>query len=96
CNIPYEIFSELKKYQTLMLRKPFKENETAEFSYDIHKYFSSILKGEYEPLEKKKNSLIIKPKNVYSDFFEYAKETVWYGRRRGASVYGKSEISQII
>lgn len=91
-SIPDDVFDDLKRYQTLMLRKPFVSKENGKFTYNLHEYFASILMGENKPLIKKQNELIINPKTVYDDFFEYAKETVWYGRRRGASVYGKNEV----
>jgi len=91
-GIPDGLFDELKKYQKLMIRKPNETKREEAFSYSLHRYFEDILKGEEAQLKKESNKLVVTPKTVYSDFFEYAKETVWYGRRRGASVYGKTEI----
>ena len=74
-----------------MLRKPFDKGETVRFDYDLHTYFNGILGGEPRPLEKKRVALTVAPRTVYTDMFDYAKETVWYGRRRGASIYSRRE-----
>ena len=92
-GIPEPLYGELKRYQQAMLRKPFDRAHTVSFAYDFPAYFNGILSGEYGPLRKTPVTLSITPRTVYTDFFEYAKETVWYGRRRGASVYGKKEIA---
>ena len=94
-DIPETLFGELLRYQEFMLRKPCETEHAVSFAYDLHAYFERILTGEYAPLQKAENTLCVTPKTVYTDFFEYAKETVWYGRRRGASVYGKKEISYL-
>ena len=83
------------RYQRFMLRKPFEEAHTASFSYDLHTYFSQILRGETAELQTKMHTLCVTPRTVYTEFFEFAKETVWYGRRRGASVYSNKEISYL-
>ncbi len=92
--LPEDLYGDLGRYQAFMLRKPGETAHAETFAYDLHSYFERILKGEYVPLKKEKNTLLVTPKTVYTDFFEYAKETVWYGRRRGASVYGRKEIAR--
>jgi hypothetical protein len=93
-DIPGDLFGELVRYQKLMLRKPFETAHGEDFTYDLYPYFERILRGAYAPLQKADNTLFVTPAAVYTDFPEYARETVWYGRRRGASVYGKKEISR--
>ena len=87
-----ELFGELARYQRLMLRKPNETETQASFHYDFYSYFNGVLKGEYRPLERRDVTLRIRPKRVYTQMFDYAKETVWYGRRRGASMYSNREI----
>ncbi len=91
-GIEEEIFNELMRYQKLVLRKPFEAEYDAEFDYDLLSYFRDIIGGKYSPLDKTGVVLTVKPKAYYSVLSEYAKETVWFGRRRGATVYGESEI----
>ena len=91
-EIPADFFEELSRYQLMMLRKPFEGERSERFSHDLHTYFEGILSGAPQPLRQVCNTLTVIPKTVYTDIFEYARDTVWYGRRRGASVYGKQEI----
>ena len=93
--IPERLYGNLMRYQALMVRKPFEGEREVSFDYDIHAYFSAILRGEAPALQETPVTLRVTPRTVYTDMFDYAKETVWYGRRRGASVYGKKEISYL-
>ena len=92
-DIPPELYGDLLRYQSLMLRKPFEDVRSETFSFELHRFFTDFLQGRQHPPARGENTVTVSPKTVYSDFFEYAKETVWFGRRRGASVYGPKEIS---
>ena len=92
-DIPADLYGELKRYQEVMLRKPFDRGGEYAFCYDLPSYFNAVLNGEKAALVKKDVTLCVAPKTVYTDFFEYARDTVWYGRRRGASIYSRKEIS---
>lgn len=91
-DIEADIFAQLNQYQKMVVRKPFEESTKFEFSYDFYDYFKNISKGRYDPVKKKKAVLSIVPNIRYESISEYAKHTVWYGRRRGATVYGDNEI----
>lgn len=86
-----EVFEQLCSYQKQMIRKPFDGNSEKEYGYDFFSYFDSILRSEAEPLEKKANIVRVSPLTVYDDPALYSKETVWFGRRRGATMYGAKE-----
>ena len=87
-----EFLSELLSYQKLMLRKPFDNETELHFSYDFRSFFESITKGYKAELEKKSITLKISPVTRYDSIQDYAKETVWFGRRRGATLYSKKEV----
>lgn len=91
-EIPGETLTELLVYQKAVIRKPFEKGNIAEYSYDFNSYFKSIVKGNCVCLTKKKNVLKTEPKTIYDDLPLFAKETVWFGRRRGATVYSDNEI----
>ena len=86
------LFEELAVYQDLLLRKPFEEPRTQTFSYDFDAYFTLLLRGEPAELEKRPVSLTVTPRRRYGSLPEYAKEVVWFGRRRGDTVYHRDEI----
>ena len=90
--IQEDIFSELLEYQRAIVRKPGDRKEVHRFHYDFHCYFNQILDGKNAVLKKKTLLLHICPLKYYDDIGEYARETVWFGRRRGATVYKDSEL----
>ena len=92
-DIPEDLFEEILRYQRLMLRKPFEKKHVERFSFNLHAYFESILSGNRLPLLLQSNLVSVVPKTVYCDLSDYARETVWYGRRRGASIYSFKEIT---
>ncbi len=82
-----ELFSELMAYQDAMLRSCNKNDSEHIFSYDFLGYFSVLLNGEYEKLKKRQVKYVFTAKKNYSDWKEFAKEIVWFGRRRGDTMY---------
>lgn len=92
-DIEDKLFEELLSYQKSMIRKPF-DNETEQcYSYNFYDYFDSILKKAPIELQKKDIKIRITPMTNYNDLPLFAKETVWFGRRRGATMYYAKEIS---
>lgn len=87
------LFSQLLIYQKLLLRKPYDKASTENFQYNFCKYFENITKCQPTSLEKKDTSITVTPKVLYDKVADYAKEVVWYGRRRGATVYSANEIT---
>jgi putative methyltransferase len=92
-NIPKDIFEDLLTYQTMIIKKPFDKEKEAMLSYDIPTYFENIYEREKEPLKKVKTVFKISPKNPYDDWEDYAREAIWYGRRKEANIYHKNEYS---
>ena len=90
-NIPEDIFDDLLTYQSMILRKPFDKNDQAVLQYNMSVYFENILEREKEPLRKEETVFEILPKKQYTDWETYAREAIWYGRRKEASIYHKDE-----
>ena len=86
-DIEPEIFNELKKYQKAVLRRPNKNGEQLELNYNFTEYFDSIYAGEYKPLEKCPVNLDFAENRVFEDWYSFAKNIVWFGRRKGATMY---------
>lgn len=82
-----ELFSELLLYQDAILRSCNKSDYEHIFSYDFQEFFSAILNGKAIPLTKKQVKYAFSAKKAYSDWKEFAKEIVWFGRRRGDTLY---------
>lgn len=88
-----DVSEELLKYQKAVVRKPFETAYKENFEYNFSEYFGSLLKGDNTELKNEETTLGICPKSIYTDSAEFAKEVVWFGRRRGSTVYGATELS---
>lgn len=90
-SIDSDVFSELKLYQREMVRKPDSKKTELIFSYDFIEYFQKIISGEPTKLSKKNIAVVVSPFAEF-DILSFAKEIVWFGRRKGLTVFGKREI----
>ncbi len=86
-----DIYKQLMIFQQAMVKKPFDKPAQISLDYDFYDYFRRIINSEKPRLEKKHNTIFINPNTSYG-YKQYAKEVVWFGRRRGATVYNSSEI----
>lgn len=55
--------------------------------YDFYGYFCRIYRGEYSPLEEKKNIISVGDAFPCRDLYEYACKVIWYGRNQSAALY---------
>ncbi|MBQ6118484.1 MAG: radical SAM protein [Clostridia bacterium] len=86
------LFDEMLRYQKTLLRKPGDREGSIDFSFDFYTYYEAVADRRPVPLEEKPVRMRLKPKTVYDDISDYAREVVWYGRRRGATVYHGAEL----
>ncbi len=80
------IFRSLLDYQRKIIRQPGVNEFTIEQDYNFYAYFEHIYSGVYSPLEKSRSTLHFKYDDNISDIRTYARELVWYGRRKGATI----------
>jgi radical SAM superfamily enzyme YgiQ (UPF0313 family) len=79
-DIPSDVLKELIHYQRAAILNPdLTYPQFHEYKYNIH---DVIHHGD--ELKKKENKLQFDGKNYDGDFFEYGKETLWWGRRVAA------------
>jgi putative methyltransferase len=91
-GIEKKLFDSMLAYQKAVLRKPFDKGCVLTPGYDFPGFYEGIIMGEKPSLKEFGGKVEIKPSVYYDSVPEYAKETVWFGRRRGRTVYGKDEI----
>ena len=89
--IPQDIFNDLFTYQRIIIRKPFDSKKETVFNYNLPLYFENIFEREAEPLKREKTRFEIIPKSCYTNWEEYARKIVWYGRRKEANLYHRDE-----
>ncbi|MGN1117681.1 MAG: hypothetical protein ACI4RU_03640, partial [Acutalibacteraceae bacterium] len=72
---------ELLKYQKQLVLYPGDISHTGTYSYDFRNYFGAILRNSYVPLEKRTVNYEFRSAFSVTDWEEYAREIIWYGRR---------------
>ncbi len=82
-----KIYSELLKFQLNSIKMPFESGKEFECDYDFLSYFHNVTSDENASLENKKTAYSFNAAKKYDDWQTFARETVWYGRRKGATLY---------
>ena len=85
-GIEKDIADELFKYQCGIIRKPGQTKVILTSEYDFYTYIENIYENRYSPLEKKKTELTIYPAKEINTWDVYAREIIWYGKRRSATL----------
>ncbi len=91
-NIKDDIFDDLLNYNKNIMRKPCDEEKTIELNYDVHSYLKDVYVNDLHSLEKKKHTLRLRDNNVMTNWHDFGKFVIWYGRM-GWSSY-KSDITE--
>lgn len=82
-----ELFRQLTEYQFTVLRKLHNEKKILSLSYDFASYFDGITSGKPVGLNKIQTTYSFTDKKIFSDWKEFSKEIVWFGRRKGATMF---------
>ena len=75
------LFNQLMIFQKLMLKKPIDTTSEVSFDYNFYEYFNAVYKNETVKFENKHNICRVNIQKTYKDFAEYARFSVWYGRK---------------
>ena len=90
-GIGEELFLQMTAYQKHILRMPASGEAILTSDWDFFTFYANAVNGTPVPLEKRRTSLRVFPAVTYGDIETYAREVVWFGRRRGATVYHGKE-----
>ena len=93
-DIPEDIFANLLDYQKNILRTPCDEYQEINLDYDIHNYLQSIYINEHKPLRKLTHTLRLTDTDVMSNWQDFGKFVIWYGRMGWKSYKDKAEMSE--
>lgn len=85
-----QFVEELFKYQRAVVIEPKKTEFTLSFNYNFKDYFEAVLGNSYIKLKKEKVTYRFYTPFSTSDWEEYAKEIIWYGRRNGRMMFSSS------
>lgn len=86
-----DVFTDLLKYNLFLIRKPFLNEQESAFDYDFPEYFYNVSQNSCSTLKKNKIVVKVSAKSSFKDIASYAKQVVWFGRRRGMTLYNNDE-----
>lgn len=92
-NLDERLFRQLSAYQRAVIKKPFSKGGVSEFEYDFYTYFENAIAGKPTPLRKQRIAVCFNQSVCYDSLPDFAREIVWFGRRRGATVYHSNEMT---
>ncbi|MBQ2847711.1 MAG: radical SAM protein [Clostridia bacterium] len=82
-----KIYTQLLKFQLNAIKLPFENGKSFECNFDFPSYFRNISNDKPTRLNPQKTTVIFNANKKYEDWPTFAKEIVWYGRRKGATLY---------
>ncbi|MBR0414506.1 MAG: radical SAM protein [Clostridia bacterium] len=85
-EIEEDVFEQLLLYQKGILCLPHKEKVVLNLQYDFYHFFENIYEGRNEPLKKVDNRLTLNSWKIIHSWDEYAREIIWYGKRKSATL----------
>lgn len=86
---------QLLSYQKAVLRKPNEERSECETDYNFYDYFKNIYVNKYSAPEKGKFKTAFVDSNPVSDWEEFGKRVVWYGKMGSKSYKDSIEVSEL-
>jgi len=79
-----EVMSQLLRYQHAVVHLPAPPLQRQAFDFDFPGFFSTAFAGKPAALQKKRTALIFPEQALHLNWEDFAREYVWYGRRKGA------------
>lgn len=84
-----DLFEDLMSYQKAVVKTPYYTENTLELRYDFYPYFAGIYTDKYKPLKAKICKIKFDTSEVPQNLSEFAKITVWFGRKGGQIIVTK-------
>lgn len=81
-----DLYKELFNYQRTLVRLPEVDEVKIESGYNFYRYFEALDEGNPITLEKVSCSLEIKSDKCITDWEQYAREIIWFGKRYNATL----------
>lgn len=81
------MLAELLSFQKLILKKPFDKTVKETFCYNFYEYFAAVYKNETAELVKQQNTYRVNVHKSYVSFADYARYSVWYGRKEFGNLH---------
>ncbi len=85
-NIENDIFDDLFVYQKMLIRLPSISEVTIKSRYNFYKYFEAVDENLSPSLQRKDCTLNIKSHKDITNWVDYAREIIWFGKRYSATL----------
>lgn len=85
-DIKEDVFNDLFKYQKSLVRLPNISEVTVVSNYNFYKYFEAADENQKPVLENKKCTLNVKAHKNITNWVDYAREIIWFGKRYSATL----------
>ena len=82
-----QLFNNLLSFQKNIIKLPSTDKLEFKTDFDFKHYFSEILYGRYDKLEKTDCTNIIANPVSYNNWIDYARFVIWYGRKDSRNIY---------
>ncbi len=90
-----QILSQLMSYQKAVLRRPDESQTECETEYDFYDYFKNIYINKYSAPQKGKFKTVFADSAPVSDWEEFGKRVVWYGKMGSKSYKDSIEVFEL-
>lgn len=85
--MPTELLEDLLLYQRNIIKRVNHKGNEFCLEYDLHEYFASKFKGTGTKLVKRSNVISIRDTEPITNWEDYARRVVWYGRKESKNIY---------
>lgn len=83
------LLEDILKYQSAVVKNPYSKGTVLDLRYDFYKFFEDVYNGETPCLEERANRIVLDSSEVSDNLVEFARETVWFGRKGGQNIITK-------
>lgn len=84
-----ELLEDIFNYQVSVVKNPYSKKVILDLKYDFYKFFTDVYNGNSGVLERRDNRIALDSSEVSDNLAEYAKNTVWFGRKGGQNIITK-------
>jgi len=88
-----EMVAQLIRYQHTMVHLPAAPPLLQVFDYDFPAHFAGVFAGRRPALQKRRTAVTFPAQEQISSWVDFAREYVWYGRRKGLLVRGGYKVT---
>lgn len=82
-----ELVEDLLKYQKAVVLNPENADFSESFKHNFRDYFDAVLRNSYTPLSEENITYHFHSPFETSNWIDYAKEIIWYGRRNNRMMF---------